>query len=35
MIKGHVISEKDELTKVDLSSLPADFKFVAVYLNFG
>jgi aminopeptidase N len=35
VIKNHVLSEKDEVTVVDLSSVPAGFKFVAVYLNHG
>lgn len=35
VIKNHVLSEKDEVTIVDLSSVPAGFKFVAVYLNHG
>jgi hypothetical protein len=35
VIKNHVLSEKDEVTVVDLGSIPADFKFVAVYLNHG
>lgn len=35
VIKNHVLSEKDDVTVVDMSTVPAGFKFVAVYLNHG
>ena len=35
VISGVVISDKEELTNVDLSSLPKDFKYGAVYVNEG
>ena len=35
VIRGVVISGKQELTEVDLSALPEDFQFGAVFVNEG
>ncbi len=35
IIRDHVVSEKEELTVVDLTSMAPDFKIAAVYLNDG
>lgn len=35
VIKDHFLSEINEMTEVDMSSVPADFKFAAVYINHG
>jgi len=35
VIENHYSSEKDEITIVDTSSVPDDFKIAAVYLNHG
>ena len=35
IIKNHVVSEKEPVTVVDMSSVPADFNFIAIYLNSG
>lgn len=35
VIENHVISEADEVTEVDLKSVPSDFKVAAVYINHG
>ena len=35
LIKEVVIGEKEELTEVDISSLPSDFQYGAVFVNEG
>ena len=35
VIKGVVVSDKEELTQVDISELPGDFQFGAVFVNEG
>ncbi len=35
VIRNVVISEKDEITGVEMSSLPKDFTIAAIYLNEG